>query len=170
MKFKIPWNPENRQSKIIVLVVVLLLIAGLATTCRSAEKLAQFSIGAAQIRGQTEVADLAVIYPNSGPGDAGYAFGVTFIGASAHYGIEQKPNFAVRAELIEGFRRFDVSLGVAYMQNEDIYNSGHGEFTLALAYRFKRWPVVLTVRHFSNGGTAMPNKGRDLALIGWQFR
>lgn len=167
---KIPFNPGNRKTQAIVTAVVLLIVAGLATRCRAGDAVAQFSIGAAQIRGETEVADLAILYPDSGPGDAGYAFGVTFMGASTHYGVEQKPNFAVRAELIEGFRRFDVSLGIAYMQNEDIYNSGHGEFTLALGYRFKRWPVVLTIRHFSNGGTNMPNKGRDLALIGWQFR
>jgi hypothetical protein len=163
---KLPWNPTDRKTSLIVGAIVLLLIAGLATKCR-AESFATFSLGAAPLRGQTSAADLSITYPQAGPGDSSYAVGVTFIGPSTLYGQYQKPNFAWRAELIDGFGKFDVGLGVAYMQNEDIYNSGHAQFTLALSYRFKY--VTVGIRHFSNGGTRTPNKGRDLAFIGWRF-
>ncbi|MDZ7355864.1 MAG: acyloxyacyl hydrolase [candidate division KSB1 bacterium] len=168
---KLPFNVGQKWVQIAVAVVVALLVAALATRCaEAAEPVAQFSYGRTVLRGETDVLELAVRYPDAGPGDADYAFGVTFIGPSSLYDVPQPANFAWRAEIIDGFGRFDVGLGLAVMQNEDIYNSGRMNFTLSLGYRFKRWPVAVTLRHFSNGSTKRPNKGRDLLTIGWIFQ
>jgi hypothetical protein len=164
-----PTNGGNTKTQVLVAVLVLLLVAGLATLARSAEPVAQFSAGRAVMRGETTAMDISVTYPQAGPGDSSYSFGVTFIGGSVHYGRAQRQQFAWRGELIDGFGRFDVGLGIAYVQNDDIYNSCHANFTLSLGYRFRGLPVTVGVRHFSNGGTCSPNVGRDLLLVGWRF-
>lgn len=166
---KLPFNPRNPKTQLLVAAVVLLLLAGLATMAR-ADPYAQSSAGSAIVRGEAAAIDLAIVYPEAGPGDSSYAVGVTLIGESTFQGATQRNNFAWRAELVDGFGRFDVGIGVAVMQNEDAFNSCDLQFTLALGYRLRRWPVTVGLRHFSNSGTCSPNKGRDLLLVGWRFR
>lgn len=166
---KLPFNPGDKKVQAAVGLVIVLLLAGFATTCHGAEPYAQFGYGRTLVKGETDALDLSIRYPDAGPGDADYAFGVTFIGPSILYGQDQRGNFAWRAEIIDGFGRFDVGLGLAVMQNEDIYNSGRMQFTLSLGYRFQRIPITVGIRHFSNGSTDRPNKGRDVAFVAWRF-
>jgi hypothetical protein len=165
-----PTNSGNRKVQMGVALLVLLLVAALATQCAAAEPVAQFSAGRAIVRGETQAIDLSITYPQAGPGDSSYSFGVTFIGESVFRTHPQRQQFAWRAELVDGFGRFDVGLGIAYLQNDDVYNSCHANFTLSLAYRFRRLPIAAGVRHFSNGGTCSVNIGRDVAFIGWRFQ
>lgn len=167
---KLPFNTGHKTVQIAVSVVILLLVASLATQCaHAAEPYTQFGYGRALLKGETDALDLSIRYPDAGPGDADYAIGVTFIGPSTLYGQDQPANFAWRAEVIDGFGRFDVGMGLAVMQNEDIFNSGRMQFTLSLGYRFKSVPLSITVRHFSNGSTSRPNKGRDVLYAAWRF-
>lgn len=166
-----PTNPKDRKSATLVMIVVALLIAGFATRCRAADDpYIQFGAGSTIMRGETTALDLSVVYPDAAPGDADYAVGITFVGQSSLYGESQRPNFMWRAEIIDGFGRFDVGLGVVYIQNSDIYNSCGANFTLSLAYRLVKLPLTMVVRHFSNGGTCSPNKGRDMVFLAYRFK
>ena len=167
---KLPFNPRNPKTQLLVGIVLALFLAGAATTCRGAEPVLQFGIGSAVIRGEAPALDLALVYPEAGPGDADYVLGVTLIGDSELYGQPQRNQVAWRAGVVEGFGRFDVGLGVARLQNEDAFNSCRLQFALSLGYRFVHWPVVVGLQHFSNSGTCSPNKGRDLLMVGWRFR
>lgn len=166
---KIPFNTGKKAVQIAVSIVIVTLVAALATQCAYAEPYAQFGYGRTLLKGTADALDLSVRYPDAGPGDADYAVGVTFIGPSQLYGQDQPANFAWRAEVIDGFGYFDVGFGLAVMQNEDIYNSGRMNFVLSLGYRFQRLPITVTLRHFSNGSTSRPNKGRDALLIALRF-
>lgn len=164
----VPFNPGNRKTQIGVAIIVLLLIIGLATAAR-ADSYVQFGAGTTLARGETSALDLAVVYPD-GPGDASYLIGVTLVGESTLYGIDMPPQIAWRAQLIEGFGRFDVGLGVAWLRNTDIYNCSGPSFALSLGYRFKVLPVNLSALHFSNAGSCRPNKGRDMLTVAWRFK
>jgi hypothetical protein len=83
--------------------------------------------------------------------------------------VGSDPQCIVRLRQPIGFGPLEIGLGVAFLQNTDVYNGSHGNFALQIAYRFKRWPVTLTVRHWSNAGTVQPNLGRDFALVSWRF-
>lgn len=175
MKFNFPFNPGNRKTQIGVAVILVLLILGMATKCHAAEVKAdpppaypQFGVGSAVIRGATPTISLTVVYPER-VGDAGYEVGVTLLGESSFRDTTQRNNFAVHGTLVDGFGRFDVGLGLAYLQNTDEYNGSHLNFHLVVGYRFKAVPVTLRVQHFSNAGTVAPNRGRDMALVFYRF-
>lgn len=161
----LPFNQGNRKTQIGVLAVLILLIAAFCTDAR-AESYASFGAGSTIVRGEAPMVDLTITYPEAGPKDADYAIGVEFIGGSEFNGTQ--PNqFAWRAEVLDGFGKFDVGLGVAYLQNIDTYNGSKTNFTLSLHYRFKN--IRASLRHYSNGGTVKPNKGRDMFYISYVF-
>lgn len=164
---KLPFNPGKRGTQIAVSIVVVLLLAGLATTCR-ADSYIQFGAGSTIARGETSALDLSVVYPDGLPGDADLQVGMTLIGESTLYGIDMPPQIMWRAQIVEGFGRFDVGLGAAWVRNTDIYNCSGPSFVLSLGYRFK-FPVTAFVQHFSNAGSCRPNKGRDMAFLAWRF-
>lgn len=166
MKFKLPFNQGNRKTQILVVIVLALLLGAFATTARSAESYASFGAGSTVVRGEAPMIDLTITYPEAGPKDADYAIGVNFIGGSDFRGTQ--PNqFAWRAEVLDGYGPCDVGLGVAYLQNVDTYNGSHTNFTLSLGCRLGNWKA--TIRHFSNGGTVAPNKGRDMLYVSYIF-
>lgn len=167
MKLKLPFNPRSPKTQLLVAIVLLLFLAGAATTCRGAEPVLQFGLGGTLMRGPAPVLDLAVVYPKAGPGDADYLLGVTLVGESEYRGASQRNQVFWRAQIIEGFGKFDVGLGVAVKQNDDAYNSGGLQFALSVGYRFGR--VAAQELHFSNSGTRYPNAGRDLAIAAWRF-
>lgn len=158
-------NP--RASQIISFLFVVLLVAAWATKCHGADL--QFGIGSTISRGETPVLDVAVTTRRGAPLDANWQFGLTLIGSSTYGEVEQPNQAALSALLVDGFGPLEIGLGVAFLQNTDVYNGSHGNFALQIAYRFKRWPVTLTVRHWSNAGTVQPNLGRDFALVSWRF-
>lgn len=165
MKLNLPFNQGNRKTQLGVLAVLILLLTAFCTTAR-AEPYASFGVGSTIVRGEAPMVDLTITYPEAGPKDADYAIGVSFIGGSEFNGTQ--PNqFAWRAEVLDGFGRFDVGLGVAYLQNIDTYNGSKTNFTLSLGYRAEKWKV--TLRHYSNGGTVKPNKGRDMLYFSYVF-
>ncbi len=171
MPYALPFNPRNRKVQLGVGTILVLLLLAFATKCHSAEPppaYVQFGVGSTVVRGATAVIDLSVQYPER-VSDAGYEFGATFIGESSFREQGQRNNFALHAALIDGFGRFDVGLGAAYLQNVDEYNGSHLNFQLILQYRVKTIPLTFRVQHFSNGGTQAPNRGRDMLLAYWRF-
>lgn len=160
-------NP--RASQIASLLFVALLVAAWATKCHGAETGLQFGMGTTVARGMTPVLDVAMVTAKVAPGDAHWQFGLTLIGSSTYDHEDQANQAALSALLVDGFGPLEIGLGVAFLQNTDVYNGSHGNFALQIAYRFERWPVTLTVRHWSNAGTVQPNLGRDFALVSWRF-
>lgn len=170
---KWPTNTGNRKVQLGVALLIGLFVLGLAVSkCAAASEASysQVGLGSTFIRGETSVIDLAFVYPEAAPADANLEVGATFIGPSELKGADQRNNFAVRATVVEKLWRFDVGLGIAYLQNVDTYNGSHLNFNLLLGYNFRRLPITLRVQHFSNGGTQSPNKGRDMLLVLWRFQ
>lgn len=160
----IPFNPGKPMVQLAVGALVLLFIVAAATTCHGAEARVEFGAGSTVARGETGVLDLAVAMPKAVK-DADFVVGVTFVGQSTYADQPQRNNFMWRAELRDGFGPLGVSLGAAFIQNEDRYNSCDVNFTLGLHYLIRPLGMQLTARHFSNGGTCSPNLGRDMLLL-----
>lgn len=164
----LPFNPRSPKTQALVAIVLGLFLLGAATTCRGAEPELQFGIGSAWLRGPAPVIDMAVVYPKAGPGDADYLLGVTLVGESKYYQRTQPNQIFWRAQIIEGFGKFDVGIGIAVKQNDDGYNTGPLQFALSIGYRFGR--AGGQELHFSNSGTRYPNAGRDAAIAFWRFK
>jgi hypothetical protein len=166
--FKTPWNPGKKAAYAVTALLILLAV-GFCTTARSAEPPhVQMAVGSTVVRGTTPAVSVNVVYPGR-VGDASYEFGATFIGESSFRDVLQRNNFALHAGIVDGFGRFDVGLGVAYLQNTDEYNGSNLNFQLLLGYRFKSLPLTVRLQHFSNGSTKMPNRGRDMLLFFYRF-
>lgn len=165
----------NPKVLIPVLGLVALLVLGLALPkCHAAEVLdapyVQFSAGAAVIRGPAPVMDLTFTEPAPQLRNAYWQESLTVIGTSTFRGNPVPNNFALRGLFVDGFGRFDVGLGLSWMQNPAPYNGSPVNFNLQLAYRFVVLPVTVTYTHMSNAGSREPNLGRDIVLLGWRFR
>ena len=163
----------NTKTLIVVGVVMGLLFLGLALPrCHAAvldAPYVQLSGGAAVVRGATEALDLTFTEPAPVLRNA-YAQGsLTVLGTSTFRGASVPNNFAARALFVDGFGRFDVGLGLSWMQNPAPYNGSPINFNLQFAYRFIFLPVTLTYTHMSNAGSRLPNLGRDIVLLGWRF-
>jgi hypothetical protein len=158
------------------LVLVLLLIAAFAAALfwpkAHAEVLdapyVQMSGGYTIIRGQTPVLDLTFTEPAPQLRNAYWQESLTVIGESNFQGMAVPNNFVVRALFVDGFGRFDIGLGLSWMQNPAPYNGSPVNFNLQLAGRLP-WDLTLTYTHLSNAGSRTPNLGRDIVLVGRRF-
>lgn len=166
----------NLKTTLGVLALVALLALGLAIPkCHGADlgptdaPYVQLSGGKTWIRGPAPVLDLTFTQPASVLRNAYWQESLTVIGSSTWHNESVPNNFIVRALFVDGFGRFDVGLGISWMQVYLPYNGSSVNFALQLDYRFKRLPVTLTVAHESNAGTRLPNLGRDEIMLGWRF-
>lgn len=148
------------KMKLMIGAFVLLLLIALATRCH-AQGIAA-SAGTTIVRGESPVLTLAYEAPLVN--DTRWWVGATLIGESTLNDQFQRNQFAWHAGVVDGFGKFDIGLGVAYLQNTDTYNGSHTNFALRIGYRFTK-RVGLEVLHFSNAGTRSPNKGRDLLML-----
>ncbi len=163
----------NRKVLIIVLAFVALFAAGLIWNKSHAAVLdapyVQLSGGAAVVRGLAPAADLTFTEPASQLHGAFWSQSLTVVGPSEYHGQPAPNNFIVRGLFNDGFGRFDVGLGVSWMQNPPPFNGSPVNFNLQLAYRF-RCGLTATYSHISNAGSRLPNLGRDIILVGWRFK
>lgn len=152
--------------QLILLIVVLLLLGSFATTCRS-ESIIQVEGGSTLSRGYTPALGLTIVWPESGPGDADFQCGLMLVGTS-EFKTNNPNQAAVQCLIVDGYKRFDLGLGIVALQNTDDYNSSHTNFSLLAGYRFTdRLGVIY--RHWSNAGTTKPNIGRDMLLLTYRF-
>ena len=161
-------NPKPVQWAIAVFV--LILVASFAAKCRADElRYVQVSGGSTVVRGPAPVLDLTLVVPAPVAKGASFEGGVTIIGSSTFRGVAADNDFALFGRLVDGFGRFDIGLGAAYLKNGAPYIT-HLNFNLYMGYRFRALPVTLAYQHFSDAGTKMPNWGRDMVLLGWRFQ
>ena len=82
--------------------------------------------------------------------------------------ITVKSNMMVQAQRLVTYKRVTLGVGVAHWQHTSRILGDEFTFALSLSYRLgDSWD--LRYRHFSNAGTASPNAGQDLLLIGYRF-
>lgn len=162
----------SKKTTIAVLVFIAVfaafLIFGKAHAAPLDAPYVQLGAGAAIVRGTAPVIDLTFTEPASVLQHAYWQESLTIIGTSTYNGQPAPNNFAVRGLFVDGIGRFDVGLGLSWMQNPAPYNGSPVNANLQLAYRFGLG-VTLTYSHISNAGTRLPNLGRDVILIGWRF-
>jgi hypothetical protein len=125
-------------------------------------------VGTTFIRGPASVLDLTFTEPASQLKGAYWQESLTIIGTSTFNGQSVPNNFAARGLFVDGFGRFDVGLGLSWMQNPAPYNGSPVNFNLQLAYRLG-FGATLTYTHLSNAGSRLPNLGRDILILGWRF-
>lgn len=167
----------NLNPKVLLAVgalIVLLSIGLCIPQCHAAEQpldapYVQLDVGSTVVRGQAPVLDLTFTEPASVLRHAFWQESLTIIGSSTLNGKAVPNNFALRGLFVDGFGRFDVGLGLAWIDNYLPYNGQHVNFALQLDYRFKVLPVTLTYAHMSDAGTQLPNLGRDIVMLGWRF-
>lgn len=139
-------------------VIVFLLAA--ATKARAADYV--FEGGVQYLRGPAAV--LVTSVSVSGPGDAVIESGLFLVGRTPdHLGV-----MGGQAQLVDGFGRFDIGLGLAYMNRDHEQLGSRLNFSLMLRYWFHDdWYV--SIRHWSNAGTTEENTGLDVVTVGYRF-
>jgi len=78
-------------------------------------------------------------------------------------------NLMVQAQRLVTYKKVTLGMGVAKWQHTSRIFGDEFTFALSLSYNPNdSW--YFQYRHFSNGGTASPNAGQDLLLIGYRFK
>ena len=83
-------------------------------------------------------------------------------------GTHQDQNAQVGCQVLTGWRRLDLGLGVQGIMRGDAYNACCAAFWLTLRYRAAEHFSV-EYSHSSNAGTKTPNLGSDFVLAAWKF-
>ena len=165
----------NPKTTVAVLALVALLVLGMAIPrCHGAEvtdaPYVQISGGSTVVRGPAPVLDLTFTEKSPQLRNAFFSESLTVIGTSTFRGQSVPNNFVLRGLFLDGFGRFDVGLGISWMQNPGPYNGSPFNANLQFDYRFRVLPITITYTHLSNAGSRLPNYGRDILLAGWRFR
>jgi len=83
--------------------------------------------------------------------------------------IRVRSNLVVQAQRLITYKRVTLGLGPAYWQHTNRALGSELLFSLSLGVNlWENWDFMY--RHYSNGGTASPNTGQDLLLIGYRFK
>ena len=77
-------------------------------------------------------------------------------------------NMLIQAQRLVSYKGVELGIGVATWQHTNRALGDEFTFSLSAGYSFGNWHV--RYRHYSNGGTARPNTGQDLLLIGYRFK
>lgn len=80
----------------------------------------------------------------------------------------QDQNAQVGCQVLSGYKRLDLGLGVQTVFRTDVYNAGGATFWLSLRYRATDH-LSFEYSHSSNAGTKTPNLGSDFVLAAWKF-
>lgn len=157
-------NPDKVKAIIAVFAIVLMIST--ATRCHGSE--VEWGAGMTVARQQSAVIKFDIVWPKAGPIDADYRCGLVLIGASIDTG-EDRNNAAVQCQVVDGFGKFDIGLGLVALQHTDALNGSTVNFSLSLGYRFGDH-FAITYGHWSNAGTVKPNTGRDMVFFSWRFK
>lgn len=157
---------RNKSAVVIGIAVFVAVLVWLFATPARAEQTLELDAGSAMLRGETPTLGFTIACKECGPVRTDYEFGFDLIGESEHY--RDNPNvIQLRAQVVDGWKRFEMGLGFAYFNVEHEYTC-QLTFHLLARYRFTE-RVALQWRHSSSGSSCKPNAGRDLATVSWRF-
>lgn len=156
---------NNRNSKIAIVVFIILLFAFFAIKARAQETL-DVEVGSAVLRGETPVLGLTMACRGCGPIYTDYEFGFDLIGESTHE-IYNSNVIQVRGQIVDGWGRFEMGLGFYYQNVAQEYTCDFG-FHLLARYRVVE-RLSVQWRHSSSASSCYPNAGRDLITVAWRF-
>ena len=125
-----------------------------------------FDAGSAIIRGETPTIGFNIVWHEKGPLRTDYELGMNMIGDSEFRGHNSN-QFVVHGMLVDGYKQFNLGLGLAYFNVPSNYNC---QFSTSLLARWRfndHWHIQH--HHFSSGGSCKPNVGRDLLTVGYKF-
>lgn len=157
--------PHARAVRYVLVAFVIVLTLAYATQCRG-EGL-QLEVGSTIVRGETPSIGFVKAWRNRGVGDYQYECGFGLVGSSTFRDQPQRNQGVAECLLVDGFGRFDIGAGLAAQSSSDDYNT-RVNFSLLLRWRLTE-RLSLAYRHRSNSGTASPNLGRDVLLVGWRL-
>ena len=165
-KFK-PW--------MMIVVFIILLVIGFANEAKAdVDKTGvQIELGGGFLSGQYSKAGAIAVQQRF---DNKFSIGMGYI--SEQWVIPRREpktwvqeNLWVQAQRHVGLQvggNWDFGIGIAYFNSTNRALGSHFTAALSLEYNFNRkWNVKL--RHFSNAGSARPNMGQDMLMIGYRF-
>lgn len=157
---------RNRKSSRYAIVVFVLALAVLFAVKARAEQTLELEAGAAILRGETPTLGFNIACKECGPVRTDYEFGFELMGSSEYY--RDNPNvIQLHAQIVDGWKRFEMGLGFYYLNQPVEYVCEFG-FHLMARYRFNdRFAVQL--RHSSSAGSCVPNAGRNLLTVAVRF-
>lgn len=156
--------PHDKKVRYVLTAFVVLILLAAATQCRASSF--AFEGGVQYLRGPA--ASVAASVVTQGPGDSSIESGLMLVGSvdtedRMHDGV-----MGAQVLYVDGFGRFDLGLGLAYMNRQHENLGSNLNFAMLVRYRFtERWFVA--VRHWSNAGTTPNNTGLDVINIGRRF-
>ena len=145
---------------------VALLLITTGASCQAADL--WLNAGSTLIHGATETVGLRVVFQNTvSDNRADIEIGFQLLGPSDYEG-EQPKQAVIITQIVSNISRVDFGLGLAFLQNSDIYNSGRFNFSLLARYDFSKH-LSAEWTHISNGGTHSPNMGRNMVTASYKF-
>lgn len=164
LKSLLPHKPAVRYG---LLAFLFLAVGAWATKCHAADSAILFEGGVQYIEGPAAALLVSVDYP--GPGDARIEAGLFLVGAVERSDRETgRGVMGGQVLLVDGFGKFDLGLGLAYMNGIHEQLGSQLNFHLMVRYRLPRdWYIA--ARHWSNAGTTAHNSGLDVISVGRRF-
>ncbi len=161
-------NPKSALYFIYGFIALFILVALVAVKDAKAEM--RIEAGAAFL--SAEYSDGAALF-FSEVWDDKYLLGFGIVGNQkgefSEGTIDVRSNMVVQAQRLVTYKRITLGIGPAYWQHTNRAIGSELLFALSLGVNVgKNWDIMY--RHFSNGGTASPNSGQDLLLIGYRFK
>lgn len=149
----------------IVLVFILLVLWGLSKEADAAE----ITIGPTYLSASSSDGGLLLLSEDIGK----YAFGIGVVSKQVCQCRNDTTEVPVNA-FVQAWRKVGIykglsaGLGVSYWNQTTRVTGSHFNFALSLEYAVTD-KLSLSLRHWSNAGSASPNLGQDAIMIGWKL-
>ncbi len=159
------FNPFNNRAPAIYIIGGFIVAVVLFLSC---EARAETRIEWGATFAEAEYSGGAAIF-FSETWDDKYLLGFGLVGDQAVDDAPVKSNMVVIAQRLVTYKRVTLGFGVANWQHQSRLLGDEFTFSLSLGVELRdNW--YLQWRHFSNGGTAKPNAGQDLLMLGYRFK
>jgi hypothetical protein len=171
-------------------IVVFFVVAFVLTFLSQCARAADFEVqaGSKVIRGPTWAAAALVYFPRVIADKADVRCRILLYGPSTYsrniteiehsprgdkevttkQGFAQDQNAQIGCQVLSGYKKLDLGLGVQEMMRGDAYNAAGLAFWLTLRWRFdEHWSAEYS--HTSDAGTKQPNLGSDFLMGAYKF-
>lgn len=151
------------------LTAAVLLVLGMAVASPDADAAdLRLNAGGATLKGGTATVGARAVFPDALAGKADFEFGVQLLDSSRYRSFAQPNQAMITTQGVKDFHFVEVGFGVAYLWNDDIYNSGRFNFISSARFHLSK-RLDVEWMHVSNAGIRKPNRGRDMAVLSYQF-